>query len=413
MTVYTVKQLASLAGVSVRTLHYYDKLGLLKPRYRQENGYRYYDDDSIIRLQQIMFFRELGFSLDKIGKIISLPDFDVLEALKSQRDLLVKKSERLEELISTVDKTIKRLKGEDKMQLTTDLPLPLFVRGKVRDTYDLGKYLLIIATDRLSAFDVVLPCGIPDKGKILNQISAYWFEQTKQIIPNHVVAMVDDVKILDKYLPAGKRFKYPEYLAGRSMVVRKLERLPIECVVRGYIAGSAWSEYQKNGKVLWTNLPKGLKESQELPEPLFTPTSKADIGHDEPMTMAMVKKMVGKDIAEQVQEKSIAVYNFARKQALAKGIIIADTKMEFGLDNGKLILIDELLTPDSSRFWDVKLYKVGQSQPSYDKEPVRDWLTKSGWNKAPPAPMLPDEVIASTSRIYRTAYERLTGKRLG
>ena len=413
MTVYTVKQLASLAGVSVRTLHYYDKLGLLKPRYRQANGYRYYDDDSIIRLQQIMFFRELGFSLDKIGKIISLPDFDVLEALKSQRDLLVKKSERLEELISTVDKTIKRLKGEDKMQLTTDLPLPLFVRGKVRDTYDLGKYLLIVATDRLSAFDVVMPCGIPDKGKVLNQLSAFWFEKTKQIIPNHVVAMVDDVKILDKYLPAGKRFKYPEYLAGRSMVVRKLERLPIECVVRGYMAGSAWSEYQKNGKVLWTNLPKGLKESQELPEPLFTPTSKADIGHDEPMTMAMVKKMVGKDIAEQVQEKSIAVYNFARKQALAKGIIIADTKMEFGLDNGKLILIDELLTPDSSRFWDVKLYKVGQSQPSYDKEPVRDWLTKSGWNKAPPAPMLPDEVIESTSRIYRTAYERLAGKRLG
>ena len=412
MIVLTVNKLALLAGVSVRTLHYYDKLGLLKPRYRQENGYRYYDDDSIIRLQQIMFFRELGFSLDKIGEIISLPDFDVLEALKSQRDLLVKKSERLEELISIVDKTIKRLKGEDKMQLTTDLPLPLFVRGKVRDTYDLGRYLLIIATDRLSAFDVVLPCGIPDKGKILNQISAYWFEQTKQIIPNHVVAMVDDVKILDKYLPASKRFKYPEYLAGRSMVVRKLERLPIECVVRGYLAGSAWSEYQKNGKVLWTNLPKGLKESQELPEPLFTPTSKADAGHDEPMTMAMVKEMVGKDIAEQVQEKSIAVYNYARKQALAKGIIIADTKMEFGLDNGKLILIDELLTPDSSRFWDARLYKAGQSQPSYDKQPVRDWLTKSGWNKEPPAPMLPDEVIISTSRIFRMAYEKLTGKKL-
>ncbi len=412
MRVYTVNKLALLAGVSVRTLHYYDELGLLKPRYRQDNGYRYYDDDSIIRLQQIMFFRELGFSLDKIGEIVSLRDFDVLEALKSQRDLLVKKSERLEELISTVDKTIKRLKGEDKMQLTTDLPLPLFIRGKVRDTYDLGRYLLIIATDRLSAFDVVLPCGIPDKGKILNQISAYWFEQTKQIVPNHVVAMVDDVTILDKYLPASKRFKYPEYLAGRSMVVRKLERLPIECVVRGYLAGSAWSEYQKNGKVLWTNLPKGLKESQELPEPLFTPTSKAETGHDEPMTMAMVKKMVGKDIAEQVQEKSIAVYNFARRQALSKGIIIADTKMEFGLDNGKLILIDELLTPDSSRFWDAILYKVGQSQLSYDKQPVRDWLTKSGWSKEPPAPMLPDEVIASTSRIFRMAYEKLTGKKL-
>jgi phosphoribosylaminoimidazole-succinocarboxamide synthase len=412
MIVYTINKLALLAGVSVRTLHYYDKLGLLKPRYRRDNGYRYYDDDSIIRLQQIMFFRELGFSLDKIGEIISVPGFNVLEALKSQRGLLVKRSERLEELISTVDKTMKRLKGEDKMQLTTDLPLPLFVRGKVRDTYDLGKYLLIIATDRLSAFDVVLPCGIPDKGKILNQISAYWFEETKQIIPNHVIAMVDDVKILDKYLPASKRFKYPEYLAGRSMVVRKLERLPIECVVRGYLAGSAWSEYQKSGKVLWTNLPKGLKESQELPEPIFTPTSKAETGHDEPMTMAAVKKMVGKEIAEQVEEKSLAVYNFARKQALSRGIIIADTKMEFGLDNGRLILIDELLTPDSSRFWDAGLYKVGQPQPSYDKQPVRDWLTKSGWNKEPPAPMLPDEVIASTARIFRTAYEKLTGKKL-
>jgi len=412
MTVYTVKKLASLAGVSVRTLHYYDKLGLLKPRYRRENGYRHYDEDSIIRLQQIMFFRELGFGLDEIGKIISLPDFEVIEALESQRNLLIKKSERLGELISTVDKTIKRLKGETKMQLTTDLPLPLFVRGKVRDTYDLGKYLLIVATDRLSAFDVVLPCGIPDKGKILNQISAYWFEQTKHIIQNHVVEVVNDVKTLDKYLPIKKRFIYPQYLAGRSMVVRKLDRLPIECVARGYLAGSAWSEYRETGKLLWTDLPKGLKESQALPEPLFTPTTKAETGHDEPITFAGVKKIVGEIIAEQIREKTLAIYNFAHKQALERGIIIADTKLEFGLDNGKLILIDELLTPDSSRFWDVKLYKVGQSQPSYDKQPVRDWLTKSGWNKEPPAPMLPDEVIESTSRIYRTAYERLTGKKL-
>jgi DNA-binding transcriptional MerR regulator len=196
MTVYTVNKLALLAGVSIRTLHHYDRLGLLKPRYRQKNGYRYYDDDSIIRLRQIMFFRELGFSLETIGEIITLPDFDLLGALKSQRGVLVEKSGRLEELISTVDKTIKRLKGEDTMQLTTNVPLPLFVRGKVRDTYNLGDYLLIVATDRLSAFDVVLPCGIPDKGRILNQISAYWFEQTKQIIPNHGVARVDDVKIL-------------------------------------------------------------------------------------------------------------------------------------------------------------------------------------------------------------------------
>ncbi len=412
MTVYTVKKLASLAGVSVRTLHYYDELGILIPRYRRENGYRHYDEDSIIRLQQIMFFRELGFGLDEIGKIISLPDFEVIEALESQRNLLIKKSERLGELISIVDKTIKRLKGETKMQLTTDLPLPLFVRGKVRDTYDLGKYLLIVATDRLSAFDVVLPCGIPDKGKILNQISAYWFEQTKHIIPNHVIEVVNDVIIIDKYLPRNKRFSYPESLAGRSMVVKKLERLPVECVARGYLAGSAWSEYKETGKLLWATLPKGLKESQMLPEPLFTPTTKADTGHDEPITLEGVKKLVGEAIAEQIREKTLAIYNFAHKQALAKGIIIADTKLEFGLDKGNLVLIDELLTPDSSRFWDVKLYKVGQSQPSYDKQPVRDWLTKSGWNKEPPAPMLPEEVIESTSRIYRTAYERLTGKKL-
>lgn len=413
MTVYTVKKLASLAGVSVRTLHYYDELGLLKPRYRPENGYRHYDEDSIIRLQQIMFFRELGFSLDEIAKIISCPDFDIIEALKSQREVLVKKSERLEELISTVDKTIKQLRGEDKMQLTTDLPLPLFVRGKVRDTYDLSKFLLIIATDRISAFDVVLPCGIPEKGKILNQISVYWFEQTKHIIQNHVVEVVNDVKVLDKYLPAKKRFAYPEYLAEISMVVKKLERLPIECVARGYLSGSAWSEYKETGKLLWAdNLPKGLRESEALPRPLFTPTTKAETGHDEPITLEGVKKLVGKEIAEQVRDKTLTIYNFAHKQALAKGIIIADTKLEFGLDNGKLILIDELLTPDSSRFWDVKTYKVGQSQPSYDKQPVRDWLTKSGWNKEPPAPMLPDDVIASTSRIYRTAYERLTGKKL-
>jgi len=412
MEVYTVQKLASLTGVSVRTLHYYDELELLKPRYRQENGYRYYDDGSIIRLQQIMFFRELGFSLDEIGKIISLPDFEVLEALKSQRDLLAKKSERLGELISIVDKTIKRLKGEDKMLLTTDLPLLPFVRGKVRDTYDLGKYLLIVATDRISAFDVILPCGIPDKGRILNQISAYWFEQTAKTVANHVVEVVNDARVLDKYLPASKRFAYPDYLAGRSMIVNKVKRLPIECVVRGYLAGSAWSEYQKSGTVCGLAAEPGLRESEKLPGPIFTPTTKAETGHDESMTMVGVEKAVGKTVAAQVREKSLAVYDYARKQALAKGIIIADTKMEFGLDNGKVILIDELLTPDSSRFWDAKLYRVGQSQPSYDKQPVRDWLTKSGWNKEPPAPMLPDEVIESTSRIYRTAYERLTGKKL-
>jgi phosphoribosylaminoimidazole-succinocarboxamide synthase len=296
--------------------------------------------------------------------------------------------------------------------LNSDLPLPVFVKGKVRDTYDLGKQLLIVATDRLSAFDVVLPCGIPDKGRVLNQISAYWFTETKKIAPNHVIEVVSAPGILDKYLPANKRFAYPEYLAGRSMIVKKVKRLPVECVVRGYLAGSAWAEYQKSGTAFGIPLPKNMLESQELPEPLFTPTTKAESGHDMPMDIEEMGKLIGVKIADTIKAKSLAIYNFARKQAISKGIIIADTKFEFGLEGDKLIVIDEMLTPDSSRFWDGRLYKPGQSQPSYDKQPVRDWLTRSGWSKEPPAPMLPPEVIESTSHIYRTAYERLTGKKL-
>ena len=296
--------------------------------------------------------------------------------------------------------------------LNSDLPLPVFVKGKVRDTYDLGKQLLIVATDRLSAFDVVLPCGIPDKGRVLNQISAYWFTETKKIAPNHVIEVVSAPGILDKYLPANKRFAYPEYLAGRSMIVKKVKRLPVECVVRGYLAGSAWAEYQKSGTAFGIPLPKNMLESQELPEPLFTPTTKAESGHDMPMDIEEMGKLIGVKIADTIKAKSLAIYNFARKQAISKGIIIADTKFEFGLEGDKLIVIDEMLTPDSSRFWDSRLYKPGQSQPSYDKQPVRDWLTRSGWNKEPPAPMLPPEVIESKSHIYRTAYERLTGKKL-
>ncbi len=297
--------------------------------------------------------------------------------------------------------------------INADLPLPLFVRGKVRDTYDLGDLLLIVATDRISAFDIVLPCGIPDKGLVLNQLSAFWFEQTKDIVSNHLVEVVDDVRCLDAYLPVESRFSYPEYLTGRSMVVRKAGRILIECVARGYLAGSGWAEYRQNGTVCGLSLPEGLQESQELPQPMFTPTTKAETGHDQPLAMDEVRKMVGDEVAEQIREKSLAVYSYAREYARARGIIIADTKMEFGLDNDTLILIDELLTPDSSRFWEAGLYEVGQSQPSYDKQPVRDWLSTSGWNKEPPAPMLPPEVIGDTTKRYRQAYERLTGKRLG
>jgi len=296
--------------------------------------------------------------------------------------------------------------------LDTKLPLPMFVKGKVRDSYDLGERLLIVATDRISAFDVVLPCGIPNKGKVLNRLSAFWFNQTKEIMPNHMIEVVDDVSSLDAYLPAGSRFVPPPYLAGRSMVVKKVKRIMVECVVRGYLAGSAWEEYRERGTISGLKVASALKESQELPQPLFTPTTKAEAGHDLPMSRKAMKKLVGKALADGLEEKSLAIYNYARGYAIARGIIIADTKFEFGLDGDKLVIIDEMLTPDSSRIWDARQYKVGRSQPSFDKQPVRDWLTRSGWDKKPPAPMLPPEVIEATAKRYERAYERLTGSKL-
>ncbi len=296
--------------------------------------------------------------------------------------------------------------------INSDLPLTLFFRGKVRDTYELGNLLLIVATDRISAFDSVLPCGIPDKGLVLNQLSAFWFQKTQNIVPNHLIEAVNDVSHLDNYLPTTSRFSCPAYLAGRSMIVKKVKRLPIECVVRGYLSGSAWAEYQEHGTISGEPFPEGLKESQELPEPLFTPTTKEESGHDQPLSLDEVKEMVGGALADELREKSLAIYSYARKYAQVRGIIVADTKMEFGLTDEGLILIDELLTPDSSRFWEANLYKVGQPQPSYDKQPVRDWLVQSGWNKEPPAPMLPPEVIEATTKRYREAYERLTGRKL-
>ncbi|MBI2849945.1 MAG: phosphoribosylaminoimidazolesuccinocarboxamide synthase [Chloroflexi bacterium] len=301
---------------------------------------------------------------------------------------------------------------EQRTLMKSDLPLPLFICGKVRDTYELGDHLLIIATDRISTFDVVLPDGIPDKGKVLNQLSAFWFEKTKGLLSNHLVEVVNDTKALDSYLSAKSRFSYPAYLAGRSMIVKKAERIAIEWVIRGYLSGSAWEEYKKSGTISGMKMPPGLRESEELPEPLFTPTTKAETGHDEPITMDEVKKIIGAPLTEEMKAKSLAVYNYAREHARTRGIIIADTKMEFGLDNGKLILIDELLTPDSSRFWDAEKYRVGQSQPSYDKQPVRDWLVERGWNKEPPPPSLSSEVIRATTARYREAYRRLTGKEL-
>lgn len=302
----------------------------------------------------------------------------------------------------------------------------VFVRsGKVRDIYDVSQQMLLpnqklllssesgesffmIATDRISAFDVVLPTEIKDKGKVLALLSAFWFAKTRSIMPNHLIEVMDSESVertLGSQISSAEKAK----LVDRSMVVVKADRIPIECVVRGYLYGSAWAEYLSEGTVGGVPVPKELREGQRLREPLFTPTTKATSGHDEPLHQKQLEEQIGKTMARELFEKSMAIYLFAHWYALNRGIIIADTKLEFGLADNKIILIDELLTPDSSRFWDANKYEVGKSQDSLDKEPVRDWLASIGWNKEPPAPSLPAEVAEATSKRYVEAYRRLTG----
>ncbi len=289
--------------------------------------------------------------------------------------------------------------------LQSPLPNP-WHRGKVRDTYDLGDRLLIVATDRISAFDVVLPNGIPDKGAVLTQLSAFWFEKIEPVVPTHFIRLADGTTADE--LP----FALPPELVGRTMIVRKARRVDVECVVRGYLAGSAWAEYRRTGRVCGIPLPEGLREAEQLPEPIFTPTTKAETGHDQPLTYAELVRMVGAEAANVLKLRSLAVYRFAWQYALQRGIIIADTKFEFGWHDGELILIDEVLTPDSSRFWPLDGYEPGHGQPSYDKQPVRDWLEARGWNKQPPAPPLPPEVVADTAARYRRVFTLLTGREL-
>ncbi len=293
--------------------------------------------------------------------------------------------------------------------LETQLP-NLYARGKVRDTYDLGDRLLMVATDRISAFDVVLPNGIPDKGAVLTQISAFWFGKTASVVPNHCLRLADGTPADD--LP----FEIPPEFIGRSMIVRKARREDIECVARGYLSGSGWVEYQESQSVCGIPLPAGLRESDQLPEPIFTPATKAESGHDINISFEQVVELVGPEAATVLRDRSLDVYRFAAQYARQRGIIIADTKFEFGwigaTGKEELILIDEVLTPDSSRFWPADGYQPGGTQPSFDKQPVRDWLIASGWNRQPPAPQLPDEVVASTSQRYREAYRRITGQEL-
>jgi phosphoribosylaminoimidazole-succinocarboxamide synthase len=292
------------------------------------------------------------------------------------------------------------------VSMTEFKSLTLKGRGKVRDIYDLGDRLLIVATDRISAFDVVMPNPIPDKGRILTQLSGFWFNLTKGIVPNHIVSA--EVEDYPKECQP-----YQEMLRDRSMLVVKTEVLPVECVVRGYLSGSGWEEYQKTGEVCGIRLPKGLRESSKLEEPIFTPATKAEMGlHDENITFEKVEKTVGKDLGRQMRSISLAIYKKARDFAEQRGILIADTKMEFGVKAGKLILIDELLTPDSSRFWPKDEYQPGGPQKSFDKQFLRDYLLSIRWDKNPPAPQLPEEIVTKTREKYLEAYEKLVGKPL-
>jgi phosphoribosylaminoimidazole-succinocarboxamide synthase len=291
----------------------------------------------------------------------------------------------------------------------TSLPLPLFQRGKVRDVYDLGEELLIVSTDRISALDFVLPAGVPDKGRVLNQMSAFWFRKSEGVIPNHMIKSLDtpeDVAALGQGL--GLRDALPRYLVERSMVTKKAKRIPVECVIRGYISGSAWAEYKKQGTVSGRPMPEGLLESQQLPEPMFTPTTKGETEHDRPLTEADVAELGLVDVMPVVEKASREVYGFAAAYARERGIIIADTKFEFGWLGDTLILIDEALTPDSSRFWAVEGYEPGRSQPSYDKQPVRDWLLSADWDGKPPVPAVPADVVAATTQRYVAILDWLT-----
>lgn len=284
--------------------------------------------------------------------------------------------------------------------------LKLFKRGKVRDVYEVGNNYLIVSTDRLSAFDVIMNQGIPDKGKILNRISRFWFEFTKDVIPNHLVTMN-----IEEYPAVCK--PYLDELKDRSMLVKKAGLIPIECIVRGYITGSGLIDYNKTGKICGIELPKGLVESEKLPEPIFTPSTKAEIGlHDENITEEQAASIVGKETFGKIKNSALTIYKKATEFALGKGIIIADTKMEFGYYNGEVILIDELLTPDSSRFWPLNEYQKGKTQNSFDKQYVRDYLLSVNFNKKPPAPTLPDEVILNTSKKYQEALFKLAGETL-
>lgn len=404
---YSVGEVAGFAGVTVRTLHHYEEIGLLVPGSRSPAGYRLYCEADLERLQQVLFYRELGFSLARIATLLDDPQADAMDHLRYQHQFLKERIGHLSAMATAVEKAM-----EDKKMGTEPTPERRFAAitgpeysGKVRDVYDAGDgLLLMVASDRLSAFDVVMAEPVPNKGRVLTAFTDFWLGDLADIAPSHLVATD----------PA----EFPESVRdvpdapGRSMLVRRAEMLPIECIVRGYLSGSAWKEYRASGTVHGIPVPAGLEESARLPAALFTPSTKAATGHDENISFEQAVSLVGSELAEAARDISLAAYRRAAERAAAKGIIIADTKFELGLIDGRLCLCDEVLTPDSSRFWAADRYRPGATPPSYDKQPVRDWLEDSGWDKQPPAPPLPHEVMEATSARYASAYEMITGRKL-
>jgi phosphoribosylaminoimidazole-succinocarboxamide synthase len=405
---YSVGQVASFAGVTVRTLHHYEEIGLLVPGARSPAGYRLYGEADLERLQQILFYRELGFSLARIAALIDDPGADALDHLRYQHQFLTERIGRLRGMAAAVQRAM-----EDKLMGTEPTPQRRFAAvsgepaysGKVRDVYDAGDgLLLMVASDRLSAFDVVLAEPVANKGRVLTALTAFWLAELADIAPSHLVT-TDPERVPDSVR------QVPD-VQGRAMLVRRAEMLPIECIVRGYLTGSAWKEYQAAGTVHGMTMPAGLQESAQLPEPIFTPSTTVAEGHDENIGFHQAAALVGAEVAEAAREISLAAYRRAAERAARSGILIADTKFELGLIDGRLCLCDEVLTPDSSRFWPAVEYQPGITPPSYDKQPVRDWLEKSGWDKQPPPPVLPPDVVEATSARYVLAYEMITGRKL-
>lgn len=396
-----------MTGISVRTLHYYDEIGLLKPSGKSHAGYRFYDEQALEQLQQILFFREFDIPLKTIKAVMENPVLDRKRILQMQRKMLTAKRERLEHLIASIDDI---LKGDNSMdfKIFNKTEIEEMKKGKVREIYDNGDTLIMVASDRISCFDVILNNEVTKKGTVLTQMSKFWFDMTEDIVPNHMISV--DVNDMPEYFQQDK-------FDGNTMLCQKLEMLPIECIVRGYITGSGWESYRKNGTVCGIKLPDGLQESDKLPEPIYTPSTKAEIGdHDENISyeqsVTHLEKYFpgkGEEYAEKLRDYTIALYKKCAEYARERGIIIADTKFEFGLDKeGNIVVADEMLTPDSSRFWPAEGYEPGHGQPSFDKQFARDWLKNHeghDWT-------LPQEVVDKTIEIYLQGYERLTGEKL-